>query len=274
MNPKQLLEHFGVMPKRGLGQNFLSDPGALARIVAAAELSPDDVVLEIGPGTGTLTRCLARAAGHVIAVEADKRLMPILRRETADLPNVWLVQADILEVDVGTLVGDVPFQVVANLPYYITSAILRHLLENRPRPQRLTLTVQSEVAERLVALPGRMSLLSVSVQLYGKPRVLHRIKAGAFWPAPGVDSAVVRIDTYGDHPPVPVDSDRRFFRVVRAGFGQKRKQLKNALAGGLALKARVVVEALAQANIDPQRRAETLSLDEWATLTNALSSYL
>ncbi len=270
MNPRQLLEHHGITPRRDLGQNFLWDPGLLARIVELAQLGRDDVALEIGPGTGALTRYLAEAARRVVAVEVDERLIPVLRRHTADLSNVEIVQADILEVDIGALVGDGPFRVVANLPYYITSAILRRLLENPPRPQRLTLTVQREVAERLIARPGDMSLLAVSVQFYGRPRICHRIKAGAFWPTPDVDSAVVCIDVSGA-PTVPVDDERRFFRVVRAGFSQKRKQLKNALASGLNLETATVIAALEQAGIDPRRRAETLSLEEWATLTRALS---
>ncbi|MBN1284840.1 MAG: 16S rRNA (adenine(1518)-N(6)/adenine(1519)-N(6))-dimethyltransferase RsmA [Anaerolineae bacterium] len=278
MNPKKLLDYFDVAPKQSLGQNFLADPGALAHIVDIAEVGPDDVVLEIGAGTGALTRHLAGAAKRVIAVEVDSRLIPILQEQIASFPNVVLVEADILEVNAGelmqTLAGTETFQVVANLPYYITAAILRRLLENPPRPTRLTLTVQREVAERLAAQPGDMSLLAVSVQFYGRVRVAHRIKAGAFWPTPGVDSAVVRIDTYTDGPPVPVDDERQFFRVVRAGFGQKRKQIKNALAGGLGLEARAVVEALERAGVAPSRRAETLSLAEWTALTAALREHL
>lgn len=273
MNPRQLLERFEISPRRDLGQNFISDPGLLAHIAGLAALGPDDVVLEIGPGTGTLTRYLAEAARRVIAVEVDARLIPILRHELADYPNVELILADILDVDLARLLQGAPFKVVANLPYYITSAVLRHLLEAPPRPTHMTVTVQREVAERLVATPGDMSLLAVSVQFYGAPRICHRIKAGAFWPAPGVDSAVVCIDMH-DTPPVPVADEARFFQVVRAGFSQRRKQLKNALAHGLALDAATTVNALAEASIDPRRRAETLSLDEWAALTRALSPHL
>ena len=273
MNPRKLLEQYGIHPRRDLGQNFLHDPGILARIVQLAALAPDDTVLEVGPGTGALTRRLADAAARVVAVESDERLMPLLRRQTADLPNVALVHADILSVDVGALVGDEPFKVVANLPYYITSAILRRLLEKPPRPQRLTLTVQREVAERLVAAPGDMSLLAVGVQFYGMPQVRLRVKRGAFWPAPEVESAVVCIDVY-DTPPVLVDDERQFFRVVRAGFSQKRKQLRNALASGLALDATAVAAAMIGAGVAPERRAETLSLSEWAALARALSPSL
>lgn len=273
MHPRHLLERYAISPRRDLGQNFLSDPGVLAHIVRLAAVTRDDLALEIGAGTGTLTRHLAEAAGRVIALETDDRLIPILRQQTSDLSNVEVAHGDILDIDIGRLVGGAPYHAVGNLPYYITSAILRRLLETPPRPRRLTVTVQREVAERLVARPGAMSLLSVSVQFYGRPEVCHRIKAGAFWPTPGVDSAVVCIDVYGA-PPVSVEDERGFFQVVRAGFGQKRKQLKNALASGLDIDAAAAVAALVQAHIQPDRRAETLSLDEWASLTRALSPHL
>ncbi len=265
-NPKHLLDAYAIAPKKSLGQNFLHDPNALDKIVATAELSPDDAVLEIGAGTGTLTARLANCAGRVIAVEVDERLLPILGREVGGRDNVTLVPGDILELNLDALLPpDQPYVVVANLPYYITSAILRLLLERPHRPRRLVLTVQQEVADRLVARPGDMSLLSVSVQFYGKPRVVTRFPPAAFWPRPDVDSAVVRIDTYAA-PPVPVTDEAAFFRVVRAGFSQKRKQLRNALSGGLHIGKDQADALLVAAGIDPQRRAETLSLEEWAAL--------
>lgn len=270
-NPKFLLEQYEIAPKKSLGQNFLHDPNALEKIVATAELMPDDTVLEIGPGTGTLTSVLAQSARHVVAVEVDERLRPVLEGELADFDNVYLVFQDILETDVLKLVGPQPFVVVANLPYYITSAILRHLLENYRRPRCLVITVQLEVAERLLAKPGDMSLLAVSVQFYGKPQIVSKLKPAAFWPRPDVDSAVVRIQTY-EKPPVDVPSAEGFFRVVRAGFGQKRKQLKNALGAGLALNSEATTGLLAVAGIDPTRRAETLALEEWAALTRAYAN--
>lgn len=278
MNLKNLLDYFGVAPKQSLGQNFLADPGALSHIIDVAGVGPNDVVLEIGPGTGTLTQRLASVVKHVVAVEIDSRLIPILKRQTAGYPNVTVVEADILKTDIGTLMWEAgntrTYQVVANLPYYITSAILRHLLDTPLRPTRLTLTVQREVAERMVAEPGDMSLLAVSVQFYGNVKITHRLKAGAFWPVPGVDSAVVRIDVHQHERAVPVEEERMFFRIAKAGFGQKRKQLKNALSGGLGLKSRPVVEAMEQAGVAPQRRAETLSLAEWAALSKALAPHL
>jgi 16S rRNA (adenine1518-N6/adenine1519-N6)-dimethyltransferase len=270
MNPKQLLDDYGIAPKKSLGQNFLHDPNALEKIVSMAELLPTDTVLEIGPGTGALTRLLAERARHVVSVEIDERLQPLLEDQLAPYKNVYLLFEDILKVDVLQAIGPKDFVVVANLPYYITSAILRHLLEPYRRPKRLVLTVQEEVADRLVAQPDDMSLLTVSVQFYGKPQIVARLNPAVFWPRPDVGSAVVRIDTY-DTPPVKVPDVDVFFRVVRAGFGQKRKQLKNALGGGLGIKTAEAGALIEQAGLDPSRRAETLSLDEWAALTRTIS---
>jgi 16S rRNA (adenine1518-N6/adenine1519-N6)-dimethyltransferase len=266
MNPKRLLDSHAVHPKKALGQNFLHDPGALEKIVESADLMPDDVVLEIGPGTGTLTQVLARSVRKVVAVEIDERLRPILEEELADYPNALVIYQDILAVDVATLMRPDDYVVVANVPYYITSAILRHLLEIKHKPRRLILTVQHEVAERLIAQPNDMSVLSISVQFYGQPRILNHLKPAVFWPRPDVDSAVVRIDVYPE-PPVDVPDEKTFFKLVRAGFGQKRKQLKNALGGGLGIDSAQAADLLEQAGIDPRRRAETLTLEEWASLT-------
>lgn len=269
-NPKVLLDLHEIAPKKGLGQNFLHDPNALEKIVDTAELMPADTVLEIGAGTGTLTEALARQARHVVSVEVDERLRPVLEAQLAPYDNVVLLFDDILKVDVLQLIGPQDFVVVANVPYYITSAILRHLLERHRRPRRMVITMQQEVAERIVAQPPDMSILAVSVQFYGQPQIVTRLRPGAFWPRPDVDSAVLRIDTY-DVPPVDVPSDKLFFRVVRAGFGQKRKQLRNALSGGLAIKSAVAGELLIEAGIDPTRRAETLTLAEWAALSHAFA---
>ncbi len=262
-----LLRRFAIQPKKSLGQNFLVDETALARIVAAAELGPQDTVLEIGPGLGTLTRRLAEAAGQVIAVELDDRLIPALRYTLAPYRNVKIVHGDILELNVAELIASdekppVSYKVVANLPYYITSAALRHLLEAPVRPTLMVLTVQLEVAQRLTAGPGEMSLLAVSVQVYGQPRLLARIRAGSFYPVPKVDSAVVRLDLY-EQPLVPLEDLAGFFEVVRAGFSGRRKQLRNALSRGLNRDPQAITLALRQAGIDPTRRAETLSLEEW-----------
>ncbi|MFQ5858972.1 MAG: 16S rRNA (adenine(1518)-N(6)/adenine(1519)-N(6))-dimethyltransferase RsmA [Anaerolineae bacterium] len=269
MNVKTIKKLLGdVRPKKGLGQHFLIDESVLDRIVAAAGVGPADSVLEIGPGLGVLTRALAEQAGHVTAVELDEQMVGILRDELAGFDNLEIAPGDILQIDPRELIAG-PYIVVANLPYYITSAVLRHLLETEHKPARLVLTMQLEVAQRILARPGDMSILAVSVQFYGKPELVTRVPAGAFWPRPEVDSAVLRIDVY-EEPPVAVDDVDWFFKVVRAGFGQKRKQLKNALAGGLHPSKAEVGTALEQAGIDPRRRAETLSLEEWAALARAL----
>lgn len=270
MNPRMLLDDHGIAPKKSLGQNFLQDPNTLDKIVTAAALLPTDTVLEIGPGTGAMTVRLAKAAERVVAVEIDSRLEPVLRAALVSerLTNVSLLFADILQVNVASLMADQPYVVVANLPYYITSGILRHLLESPHRPRRLVLMVQLEVAERLTAAPGDMSLLSVSAQFYAKPQMIGKLKPSVFWPRPDVDSAVVRLDTYAA-PPVDVPDEATFFKVVRAGFAQKRKQLKNAFAEGVGLSHADAAIMLELASIDPKRRAETLSLQEWAALARA-----
>ncbi|MEW5956847.1 MAG: 16S rRNA (adenine(1518)-N(6)/adenine(1519)-N(6))-dimethyltransferase RsmA [Chloroflexota bacterium] len=272
-----LLQKYNLRPRKGLGQNFLIDPLHLAKIVEAAELTPADTVLEIGPGPGAMTRLLAGAAGRVIAVELDPNMVNLLQNELGHLANLTIVEADILQSSIDALLPTpysplrlpTPYKVVANLPYYITSAVLRHLLEATPPPERIVVTVQKEVAQRIVAGPGRMSLLAVSVQFYGRAALVHRIPAGAFYPPPKVDSAVVRIDPF-DRPPVAVMEVSRFFQVVRAGFGQKRKQLKNSLAAGLSQSVTDMTAALAAAGIDPTRRAETLSLAEWGRLADII----
>ena len=264
---RRLLRRYNLWPRKRLGQHFLVDESALARIVAAAELSRDEAVLEVGAGLGTLTRALAAAAGWVVAVEVDPHLMAALSQELADLTNVRLVEGDILKLDPAALMEERPYKVVANLPYGITAAVLRHLLEARVPPDRMVVTVQREVAERIVAREGRMSLLAVSVRFYGEPRILFRLKPGAFYPRPEVESAVVRIDRH-PQPPVDVQDTAAFFRVVRAGFSQPRKQLRNSLAAGLGISPDEAVEALRGAGIDPLLRAERLRLEDWGRLVN------
>ncbi len=267
---RNILEQQGFEPKKALGQNFIHDANLLAKIVASAEVDADTTVLEIGAGAGTLTEQIAQRAGRVIAVEIDERLAPLLRQRLAPYPTVELLFADILAVDLAALFGDQPYVVIANVPYYITSAILRHLLESPARPARAVMTVQLEVAQRMLAKPGAMSLLSVSVQFYARPRLIMKLNPAVFYPRPDVTSAVIRLDTH-PQPPVVVPDETRFFQIVRAGFGQKRKQLKNALADGLHQSGDDVLGWLARAQIDPQRRAETLSLDEWAALAQTES---
>ncbi len=272
-NPKALLDHFGVIPKKSLGQNFLHDPQALEKIADAAELMPEDTVLEIGPGTGALTAVLAQRVRRVVAVELDRRLEPIMRLTLAPYGNVEVIFDDILNVNLPELLDNQPYVVVANVPYYITSAIIRLLLELPHAPRRLVLTMQLEVAERLIAKPGDMTLLSVSAQFYAKPKIVTRFNKAVFYPRPDVDSAVARLEVY-ERPPVDVPNADIFFRVVKAGFGQKRKQLKNSVAEGLHIDAEAAAALLEAAGIDPKRRAETLSLPEWAALTRGYHASL
>ena len=266
MDPRSLLNQFNIKPKKSLGQNFLVDERAAVRIVSAANLSQDDVVLEVGPGLGALTRHLASTAARVVAVELDQRLIPVLQHTLITHPNVELIQGDIMQLNPACLLPS-DYKVVANIPYYITSALLRHLLEADVRPSLMVLTVQEEVARRIVAPAGAMNLLAVSVQFYGQARIVARLKAGAFHPRPKVDSAVVQIDLGPSaRSSMGVRDVDLFFQLARAGFGQRRKQLHNALASGLGRPREEIDTALAQAGVDPRRRAETLALEEWAAL--------
>ena len=270
---RALLRHYGIVPRKEIGQNFLVDRLVLGKIIAAADLSADDTVVEIGPGLGFLTEALAREAGQVIAIEVDGRLVERLRDRFSSTTNVRIVQGDILRIDLHDLLGSrTRFKVVANLPYYITSAILRQLLESPTKPQVMVLMVQREVAERIVARPGKMSTLSVSAQFYGEPRLVAKVRARAFYPRPAVNSAIIRIDVYGV-PPMQVDDTDRFFMVVRAGFSQRRKQLRNSLSAGLRLPTEVIVDALRGCDIDETRRPQTLSVEEWARAYRALAPF-
>ncbi len=284
MNVRSLLRRWNVRPDKGLGQSFLVDQTILGRIATAAEPSPSDVVLEIGAGTGALTQHLAREAGHVLALELDQALIPILESQLSDLDNVTLIQGDVLKLRPAPLIDEarqelgashVHYKVVGNLPYYITSAILRHLMEADRRPSLMVITVQHEVAKRIVAEPGDMSLLAVSVQFYAEPELLFRIKPGSFYPAPSVDSAVVRLQVRPS-PPLPDEEIATFFRVVRAGFSQRRKQLHNAISAGIGepLSKHEAAARLDETGLDHRRRAQTLSVDEWITATRALQDIL
>ena len=266
---RRLLDRLGLRAKKSLGQHFLVDKGVLHRIVSAAELTSEDTVIEVGPGLGVLTKELARRAGRVIAVEADPNLASALREVVADID---IISTDILETDPALLLassgveGASPsYKVVANIPYYITSPILRHFLEASLKPSLIVVMVQKEVGEAIVAQPGRMSLLAVSIQFYGKPVIVDHVPARSFYPPPKVDSVILRVRLY-EQPPVKVPQISRFFDVVRAGFSAPRKQLRNALAQGLGVSPQEAKNLLERAMINPQRRAETLNLQEWARI--------
>lgn len=268
LNISSLLKQHGIRANKKLGQNFLQDPFALASITSAAEIQPTDTVLEIGPGLGSLTRYLAKSAQQVVAVEIDREMLPPLRMVTSDYNNINIIHGDILDLSPKELIQEPNYLVVANIPYYITSAIIRHLLENEPKPRRIVLTIQKEVAMRICAEPGDMSLLALSVQVYGKPRIAKRISAGAFFPAPKVDSAVLCIDIYPS-PKIQPDILNTFFKLIKAGFSQKRKTLRNSLSAGLNISSQAAEDLLGNANIDQRRRAETLSIEEWHKLCDS-----
>lgn len=267
---KKLLRQSGLRAKKGLGQHFLIDETALKSVVEAAELSPEDIVIEVGPGLGILTTELAQRAGRVIAVELDTKLASLLKRRLASLSNVNVINANILEVSLSELLGGKSsYKVVANLPYYITSPILRYFVEAPLRPLLMVVMVQKEVAEAIAASPGKMSLLSVSLQVYSQPRIVSYVPSQSFYPAPKVDSAIVRFDMLPE-PAVKVADIDGFFQTVRCGFSTPRKQLRNSLAHGLGVKPMEVTSLLERANIEARRRAETLGLQEWARLHEVL----
>jgi len=273
---RRLISQLGLRARKSLGQHFLVDGRVLQRIVSAAELAPEDTVVEVGPGLGILTRELARRARRVITVEADRAMASALREIVGDMTNVEVVEADIMETDPASLLGgegaggEYPsYKVVANIPYYITSPILRHFLEGSARPSMLVVMVQKEVGEAITARSGKMSILAVSVQFYGEPAIVGRVSARSFYPAPKVDSVVLRIRVRGQ-PAVEVCDSGKFFAVVRAGFSAPRKQLRNSLAQGLGVSGQRSGEILERAGIDPRARAETLTLEDWARLTEEM----
>jgi 16S rRNA (adenine1518-N6/adenine1519-N6)-dimethyltransferase len=250
----------GIEPRKGLGQHFLIDRTALEQIVAAADLQPKDTVLEIGPGLGVMTNLLTASCRRVVAVETDKILAELLEKDAA--ANLEVRSEDIIDFDL-SLLGQ-PYKVVANLPYYLTSKIFRLLLESSTPPQLMSLLVQKEVAERVVALPGRLSILALSVQYYAEAEVIGVVERHKFWPPPQVDSAILKI-TLRPSPAFPADKVK-LFRLIKAGFGEKRKQLKNSLAGGLNASVDICIDMLKQTNLQPTARAQELSLQQWEKL--------
>lgn len=269
---KKELRRLNLHTKKGLGQHFLVNEQAIQRVVSAAELGPGDTVVEVGPGLGVLTRELAREASRVIAVEIDSAMVTALRETISGLPNVSIVNADILECEPESLTEAAPsYKVVGALPYNIASAVLRHFLESPQKPRLMVAVLQKEVARTIAAKPGEMGLLSVGVQFYGHPTIVDYIARGSFYPPPKVESAILRIDVY-NNPPIKVENEIEFFRVVRGGFSAPRKQLRNSLAQGLGMVPVDAAELLRKAGIDHRRRAETLSLEEWATVYRAAAS--
>jgi 16S rRNA (adenine1518-N6/adenine1519-N6)-dimethyltransferase len=269
---KRLLRQSGLRARKSLGQHFLVDESVLQTIVEAAELSPRDTVIEVGPGLGILTAELIRWAGNVVAVELDTNLASLLKRRLASSPNLRVINTDILKISPSELLEVTSrYKVVANLPYYITSPVLRYFVEASSKPSLMVVMVQKEVGEAIVAGPGKMSLLAVSLQVYSKPRIISYVPARCFYPQPKVDSVILRFDLLPE-PAVKVADIDGFFDLVRAGFGSPRKQLHNSLAHSLGMKPAEITLLLEGANIDSKRRAETLSLEEWARLYEVLET--
>jgi len=277
-----LLRHFDLKARKGLGQHFLIDEEVLQLVTSAAELTPTDIIMEIGPGLGVLTKELVRQAGWVIAIELDNKLATILKQDLASFDNITIINGDILGIAPAALIQEqktrfpptintpLNYKVVANLPYYITSPVLRHFLEASIKPQIMVVMVQKEIAKAIVAEPGQMSVLSISVQFYGKPEIISYVPARCFYPAPKVDSAILRVELY-PQPAVAVTDAKSFFKLVRAGFSASRKQIGNSLPQGLGMPKIEVLPLLEEVGIVSQRRAETLTLDEWARLWRVFS---
>ena len=268
---QHILNRFKLRADKKLGQNFLIDENVVHQIVAAAELSEADTVLEVGPGIGTLTQGLAESKARVVAVELDTRLLPVLATTLNGYDNVRVVHGDILKVNIMEEVGAPSFKVCANLPYYITTPIIFALLEKRLPMERLVAMVQKEVAERMAAQPGgkEYGALSVAIQYYTEPKIAFIVPPTSFIPAPAVDSAVI-VCKRREKPPVEVCDEGLFFRVVKAAFSLRRKMLSNSLKN-MGIKSERVGKWLELAGVDGKRRAETLSLEDFAKLTNSFN---
>ena len=265
----RLMTELGIRPNKGLGQHFLFERGLVERMVRQAGVGEDDTVLEIGPGLGILTSELLRKAGRVVAVELDRSLAAHLDAAFGDLPDFELIHGNALSLSSDELIpSDEPFDVVANLPYSVGTAILRHLLEQPRKPRRLTVMLQKEVAERLTAYPPEMSILGVATQFFAEPHLAFAVPPEVFIPPPKVESAVVILEVR-DEPPLPAAAQPLFFKIVNAGFRQKRKQVANAISDVLLVPKSDIAAWLDVSGIDPTRRAETLSVEEWVALTQS-----
>ena len=277
-NTIEILKKYNFTFQKKFGQNFLIDTHVLDKIIAAAEITKDDFVLEIGPGIGTMTRYLAQAAGKVAAVEIDKALIPILGDTLSAYDNVMIINEDVLKVDIQKLVeeenGGRPVKVVANLPYYITTPIIMGLFEKHVPIESITVMVQKEVADRMQVGPGTKDYgaLSLAVQYYASPYIVANVPPNCFMPRPKVGSAVIRLTTY-DNPPVEVDDEKLMFRIIRASFNQRRKTLANGLknAADLDIPKELIAESIESLGHGPSVRGEALTLEEFAALSNYIS---
>jgi len=274
---KNILEKFNAKPKKGLGQNFLIDKNILQKIIDAANINPEDTILEVGPGVGTLTQELAKKAKQVIAVEKDETMIEILKENLKDFKNIEIIHGDILKIDYLKLIENCKFKienykVVANIPYYLTSPLIRKFLETKFPPSDIVLMIQKEVAERICSKVPDMNLLAVSVQFYATPKIVFNVSKNSFWPIPKVDSAVIKITPRSQtsrEAGGPTSPDL-FFRIVKAGFSQPRKQIGGNLSKMLKIEKKKVDELLTKNNLSPTQRAETLTIQDWKNLTEVL----
>lgn len=253
---KDILKRYNIRPSKKLGQNFLTDRGILRKIIDAAELHPNDITLEIGPGLGILTIELAKRAKKVIAIEKDEQICKALEKILKDYKNVEIINNDILNTKCE--IQNTRYKLVANLPYYITSPVIRKFLEAKNKPELMILMVQKEVGQRICAIPPKMSLLSVAVQFYAKPEIISYVSKKSFWPVPKVDSAIIKIKPQ----PIPKINTKKFFNLVKKGFSSKRKMLKNNL--------KIEESILKDLGLNPKARAENLSIQDWLKLFHKL----
>ena len=265
---KSLLQEYNLWAKKHFGQNFLVDEKVFDQIIGAADLKSSDNVIEVGPGTGFLTEQLVESANHVMAIEKDRDMVYLLNDRFKGVKNLELIHEDILKTQISDLESEA-YKVVANIPYYITSPLLKHFLKSNHRPKLMVLLVQKEVAEKICGITGK-SMVTIETQLFGKPEIVAMVPAKAFYPAPKVESAVLKIEVF-DQPLVEESELKAFLRIVKFGFSQKRKKLSNTLGAGLHMKSSEMAEILREADIDPDLRAEHLGIEEWKRLVKVLT---
>ncbi|MFA6391705.1 MAG: 16S rRNA (adenine(1518)-N(6)/adenine(1519)-N(6))-dimethyltransferase RsmA [Patescibacteria group bacterium] len=275
---KYLTKNYGIHPQRESGQNFLIDEDVLDAIVESAQLKPDDNVLEIGAGFGPLTKKLAEKVQKVWAVELEKRFIPALNKLGKSYSSIEIIHQDIIKTEISKLVGKKQYRIVANIPYNITSYVLRKFLEQDPKPKTMTVLIQKEVAERITAEPGALSLLAVSIQYFGNPHIVREVTKECFWPEPKVDSAVIMIDGIKTDSQIQEEnrkngykfSQKQFFQVVKAGFSAKRKQIHNNLTNSFHTNADIIRQILVECDIKPELRPQDIQINSWKMITNAL----
>lgn len=264
---KNICQMYNIVPTKSKGQNFLFDQNVVEKIIQSANLTKNDTVLEIGPGLGVLTDYLIKESGQVVAVELDKKLINFLHKKYQQADNLEIIEGDILKLAVSSLKLKTPYKIVANLPYNITSNFIRNFLETDSPPTEIIIMIQKEVAKRIIAKKGEMSLLSLSVQFYAEPKILFEVSRNSFWPSPKVDSAVINLKLKDK---IPFDDPKLFFKVAKIGFSAKRKQLHNNLANGLHLKSDEIKTILKKNGLNEKIRAQDLAMEDWIRLSKSL----